>query len=137
MDFVMQDRHEILVKDFLLLVGHKQESAVGLIQFLIGERVSQLLEPVEQPVTARAGSEDYAALRHADVFGPHDLIGLALLEEAVDMYARAVGERIGSEDCFVGWNLCSEHVGDEAAGSVQLASLYAGVHAEVIVARAQ
>ena len=133
----MQDRHEVLVKDFLLLVGHNQESAVGLIQFLLGKRVSQLLEAIEQPVTAGAGGEDYAAFRHADVFGPHDLIGLTLLEEAIDMYARAVGERIGADDCLVGWNLGAEHVGDQAAGSVQLARLDAGMHAEVIGARAQ
>jgi hypothetical protein len=38
---------------------------------------------------------------------------------------------------LVGWNLDAEQVGHQAAGSIQLAGIDAGMHAKVVGARAQ
>ena len=56
-------------------------------------------------MTACARGEYDAALRHADILGPHDLVGLALFEEAIHMDSGAVRERIGADHRFVGRNL--------------------------------
>ena len=43
MELVVEDGHEILVEYLLLLVRHRQEPLVSLVQLLLRERVSQLL----------------------------------------------------------------------------------------------
>ncbi len=78
-----------------------------------------------------------AALFDAHIFRPHNFIGLALLEKAIDMDSRAVGKSIASYYSFVGRDLDAEHVGHQPAGAVQLAGVHVRVHAEEIGARAQ
>src|ERR1019366_2142558 len=136
-DLVMQNGHEILIEHFLLLVGHNQESPVRLIQLLLGERVSQLSEAIQQSVAPRAGGEHDAALPHAHILGTHDFVGLALFEESVHMDSGAVRKRVGANHCLVGWNLDAQQVGHQPAGSIELAGIDAGMHAEVVRARAQ
>ena len=47
MDLIVQDGHEVLVKDLLLLVGHDQESAVGKIELLSRRADSRACEAIE------------------------------------------------------------------------------------------
>ena len=53
------------------------------------------------------------------------------------MDSRAVGERIAADHRLVGWNLHTKQVGNQAAGSIQLARIDIGVHAKVVGARAK
>ena len=62
MDLVVEDGDEVLVEDLLFLVGDVQEALVGLFEFLLGERVAELLEAVAEAVAAGAGGQDDAAL---------------------------------------------------------------------------
>ena len=61
MDLVVQDGDQVLVEDLLLLVRHRQESLVGLVQFLLRERVAQFLQAVAQAVAAGARGQHHAA----------------------------------------------------------------------------
>ena len=62
-DFIVEDGDQILVEDLLLLVGHHQEPLIGLVQFLLRERVAELLQAVAQAVAAGARRQHHAALR--------------------------------------------------------------------------
>ena len=75
--------------------------------------------------------------RNAHILGTHDLVGLALLQESVHVDSRAVRKRVAADHGLVGRNRDAEHVGHQAAGAVELARFDAGVHAEVIAARAE
>ena len=91
-----------------------------------------------KPVAPRARRQHHAAFRHADVFGPHDLVGLALLQESVHVDSRAVRERVGADHRLVRRNLrCPACRPPAGWCGKQLARVDAGVHAEVVRARAQ
>ena len=45
---VVQQRDQVLIKHLLLLVGKREEVLVALVEFLLGERVTEFLEPVPQ-----------------------------------------------------------------------------------------
>ena len=55
----------------------------------------------------------------ADVLGPHDLVGRALLEHAVLVNARLVGEGVLADDRLVALHLDAGHVGHQPAGGHQ------------------
>src|SRR5689334_20755676 len=52
MDLVMEDGDEIFVKHLLLFVRYRQESLVGLVQFVLRESVAEFLEAIAEPVAA-------------------------------------------------------------------------------------
>src|SRR5580704_4898589 len=53
------------------------------------------------------------------------------------MNARAMREGVSAHHSFVGWHWHPEHVPNQLTGPVKLSRINAGVHAEVIAARAQ
>ena len=71
------------------------------LQLLLGQGVSHLRDPLAQGVAAGVLAQHQVGPRHADVLGPHDLVGRTLLEHPVLVDARLVGEGIAADDRLV------------------------------------
>src|SRR3546814_6583884 len=65
------------------LVRHLLEGGEGPIQRLALQREAQALCPRHERVSARMLAEHDAVGREPDILGLHDLVGLAVLEDAV------------------------------------------------------
>src|SRR3546814_13984591 len=83
------------------LVRHLLEGGEGPIQRLALQREAQALCPRHERVSARMLAEHDAVGREPDILGLHDLVGLAVLEDAVLVNARFMGEGIGADDRLV------------------------------------
>ena len=123
-------------RDLLLLVGHVLEAAEGLVELLVGELVAELGQARAQRVPAAVLAEHEVALGEADVGGLHDLEGRGLLEDAVLVDARLVGEGVAADDRLVGLHRVAGHVRDQPAGAGDLLGLDLRLGVEVVAARA-
>ncbi len=110
---------EVLVVDFLLLVGQCLEVVEQGFELLIGERVAHLGDPLPQGVAARVLAQDQVGPRHADVFWTHDLVGRAFLEHPILMDARLVGEGVASDDRLVSLDCQPGDRREHAAGGIE------------------
>ena len=81
----MNDCHQVFVENFLLLVGHREEALIGLVQLFGRKRETKLFESIAQAGAARARGQHHAALAQPDVLRQHDLVRLPVLQETVDM----------------------------------------------------
>ena len=99
---LLDHRLQILVEDFLLLVGNLQKTLVDGLELLICKRVAQLGEAMAQCRVTRARRKDNLGTGGSHVFGVDNLVGITRLEHAVLMDARAVGKGVGAHDGFVG-----------------------------------
>ena len=111
---LFDQRGDVGVVDFLLLVGQLLELVEHLLQLLAGEVVAERLGAVGQRGPAAVLAEHQVGLREADVLGPHDFVGRALLEHAVLVDAGLVGERVAADDRLVALHVHAGDVGDAA-----------------------
>ena len=100
-DLVIDQGHEILVEDLLLLVGQGLEADEGIVERVLAQIVAQLLQLLLEGVAARMLAHDEVGAEQAHVLGPHDLVGLRVLEHAVLVDAALVGERVHADDRLV------------------------------------
>ena len=105
---------EVLVIDFLLLVGKVQEVLIDLVERVALKLVAELLEAMLQCRVPAACGKDDLALACSDVCRVDDLVGVALLKHAVLMDARGVSKRISADDGFVRLHAHAGDGGDEA-----------------------
>ena len=68
------------------------------LQLLAGEMIAQRLGAIGQGRPAAVLAQHQVGLGEADVLGPHDLVGGALLEHAVLMDAGLVGKGVAADD---------------------------------------
>ena len=114
-DLVGDDGVQVLVVDDLLAVGDAQEALVDALKLLLAaEAVAQLGQPVPDPGAAGAGGKDDLGLGDADELGVNDLVGRALLQDAVLVDAGRVCEGVGADDGLVGLDEDTGHSGDHA-----------------------
>ena len=64
-------------------------------------------------------SEHQIGFGKTDIFGPHDLVGAAVLEHSILVDARLVGEGIAADDRFVALNIHAGDFADESTGRYQ------------------
>ena len=100
-DLVVDDGRDVRVEDLLLLVGDLDEPLVGLLDLVLAELVAELLAAVGEAVPARVPAEHHPRADQADRLRRHDLVRRALLEHAVHVDARLVGEGVGADDRLV------------------------------------
>ena len=96
------DGGQIAIVDGLFAIRVRDDGAVDLIELGTVERHAELLAAPLNRVAARVLAEHERRLRHADIFGPHDLVGPAILQHAVLMNASLVRECVAADDRFVG-----------------------------------
>ena len=94
--------HDVVVGDFLLLVGQVEEILVNLVQLLVVDVHAVHAQTVLQGGTSAAGCQHDAVVVDAHVLGVDNLVGLRILQHAVLMDAAAVGKGIASHDGLVG-----------------------------------
>jgi hypothetical protein len=80
--------------------------------------VAQAFQSFLEGVPPRVLPHDEPAFRHADGFGRHDFVILAVLEHAVLVDAAFVGEGVVAHDGLVGLDHEARQAGDQAAGFV-------------------
>ena len=128
---LLHHRLEVLVEDFLLLVGNLEEALVDVLELLVGEDVAQLGEAVAQRRVAGAGREDDLRAGGAHIGRVDDLVGVAGLEHAVLVDARAVGEGVGAHDGLVGLHVDAGDGAHELARARELGRHDVGVGVEL------
>ena len=127
-----QDR-QVLVVDFLLLVGQGLEVVEEGLELLLVQGKAQLGHPVAEGVAAGVLAQDQVGAGNADVLGPHDLVGRPFLEHAVLVDARFVGERVAADDRLVALHRQAGDRRDHPADGVKPLGLDSGGQAEVVV----
>ena len=85
------------------------------------ERAADLLAAALHGVAARVLAEHQRRLRHADVLGPHDFVGAAILQHAVLVNAGFVRERVAADDRLVGLDRLAGQRGEQLARRIDLA----------------
>ena len=134
-DLVLDDGFEVLVVNFLFLIGDFFEPLKGAVEFVVGEMESHLLEPGFERVPAGMFAENEARLGPADVLRPHDLVGPLVLEDPVLVDAGLVRERVVPDDRLVGLDPDAGERGHEPAGTEDLLCLDARLAIEFVPAR--
>ena len=123
---------QVLVVHFLLLVGQRLEVVEQRLELLVGQGVAHLGDPLAQGMAAGVLAQDQVGPRHADVLGPHDLVGRALLEHAVLVDARLVGEGVAAHDRLVALDGQAGDRREHPADRVEPLGLDAGRQAVVV-----
>ena len=100
----------------------RDDGPVDAIELVALERDAELLAAALHGVTAGVLAEHQRRLRHADVFGPHDLVGAAILQHAVLVNARLVREGVAADDGLVGLDGFAGERGQQLAGGEDLAA---------------
>ena len=100
-DLVLDQRLDVLVEDVLLAVGEILEAAEGVLEGVVAELEAELVQLLAEGVAAGMLAHDQRGRLHADVLGPHDLVGLRVLEHAVLVDAGFVGEGVLADDRLV------------------------------------
>ena len=93
----MHHRHQVLVEYFLFFVRDRKKTRICLIQFLGRQRKSEFLHPVAQTGTSCSRCKHNTAFPQTYIFGPHDLVCLPVLQKAVDMDTRTMGEALADD----------------------------------------
>ena len=130
-------RIQVAVEHFLLLVGQSLEAGKHLVELGLARLMAEIGQALAQRVAAGMLAEHELGAREADVLGPHDLVGLAMLEHAVLVDAGLVRERVVADDGLVARDGRADDVGEQARGRVQQRRADAGLEMEAVGARAQ
>ena len=124
MESVVQQRQQIFVEDVALLVRECRELGVERFERVRVELVSQLSIAALERVTSGVFAEYDARAAGADHFRRDDLVRQTILEHAVLMDARLVGERIPADDGFVGLRKHADFMRHHPTGSHDLAWIH-------------
>ena len=109
----------------------------AVLSDLAVDLVAELLQRRAQRVAAGVLAQHELVGVQPDRRGVHDLVGRALLEDAVLVDARLVGEGVAPDDRLVGLHRVAGQAADEAARAGDLARVDAGAQADVGLARVQ
>src|SRR5437879_4119518 len=132
---VGDDRHQVLVVDFLLPVGEALERFEGPVELRAGQRETELLEPRRERGPPGVLAEDQLVRRPPDVLGPHDLVRELLLQDAVLMDAGLVGEGVLADDRLVRLDVHARNVGEQPGGLEDLLGPDARLDSEEVLPR--
>src|SRR5690606_10512384 len=128
---------DVLVEHFLFLIRQRLEADKRVLQLLFGERVAQLLHAIAEGVAAGVLAQHQRRLGQADADWVHDLVRLAMLEDAVLVDARLVGEGVLADDGLVALDHDAGQRRDHAARRVQLGRVDARADAVIVAAGPQ
>ena len=120
---VGDDRLEIERRDLLLLVRQRLEPLERLVERVALDDEAELLQRVLERMAAGVLAEHDLVRVEADVAGIHDLERRPLLEDAVLVDARLVGERVAADDRLVRLHDVAGEARDHPAGPRQLGRL--------------
>src|SRR6185436_8118467 len=128
------DLADLLVADPLLVVAHGDEPLVDDVHLGTAQAVAEVLAAIGQGVAAAVLAQHQAALRHAHRARLDDLVGGALLEEAILVDAGLVGEGVGADDGLVGLGIDADDLGEQLAGREEVGRVDAGLEVEDVLA---
>ncbi len=128
------DGDQVVVVDEFLLVGQLLELVVDALFLVVLHGEAHPRQPRKQRVAAGVLAQHQLGPGDADVFRRHDLVGRALLHDAVLVNAGFVGEGVRADDGLVPLDDHAGHLADQTAGAVQLARVHAGPAVVVLVA---
>ena len=131
-DALVDQGHDVLVEDLLLLVGQGLEADEGIVERIVADVVAQLLQLLLEGMPAGMLAHDEVGAEEADILGPHDLVGLGVLEHAVLVDAALMGEGVRTHDRLVGLDLEAGDGGDEARGLHDLLGDDAGPEGQAV-----
>ena len=98
---LLDERQQVRVRDFLLRVGEGDRLAVDHVERLAVEVVAQLAELALEALPAGQLADRQLAAGEPDRLGRHDLVGQRVLDHAVLVDPRLVGERVAADDRLV------------------------------------
>ncbi len=117
---LLDERVEVGVGDLLLGVGERHRLAVDLVESLALELVAELVELALEAAPPRQLADRQLAAGQSDRLRGHDLVGQRVLDDAVLVDPRFVGERVPADDRLVGLDREAGQVADQPAGGGQL-----------------
>lgn len=107
------------------------------LESVVIEVEAQLSDAVAEGVSAAVFAEYEVLADITDVFGAHDFVGGAFLEDAMLVDAGFMGKGILAYDGFISLDLHSCDGGDEVAGGIEFLSDDTGANFVVIAASAE
>ena len=117
---LLDEREEVGVGDLLLRVGERDGLAVDLVERLALELVAELAELALEALPAGQLADRQLAAGQPDRLRGHDLVGQRVLDDAVLVDARFVGERVAADDRLVRLDREPGQVADQPAGRGEL-----------------
>jgi hypothetical protein len=98
---VVHQGDDVVVEDVLLLVGQFLEALEGLVQGVLAQLVAQVPSASRGRRGGRSACPSPGWWRPAHVLGPHDLVGLGVLQHPVLVDAALVGEGVLADDALL------------------------------------
>ena len=123
----VQQREQVLVEDLPLLVREGRELLVQLVERCLVQLVAELAVAPLQRVPPGVLAQHQAGTGDPHFFGADDLVGESVLQHAVLVDSRLVGERVPPHDRLVWLGEHADHVRQELAGPEQLLRIHAAV----------
>src|SRR5208337_1088017 len=108
---------------FHVLIDQRLEIVEDHLNLLVGQSVAQLGHAVAQRVPAGVLAQDEIGSRYTHVLGPHDLVSRSLLEHAVLVNSRLVGECVAADDRLVPLHEQAGDRRDHPAGGIETLGL--------------
>ena len=110
---LLDEREQVGVGDLLLGVGEGDRLAVDRVERLALEVVAELAELALEAAPAGQLADRQLAAGQPDRLRGHDLVGQRVLDHAVLVDARLVGERVAADDRLVGLDREPGQVADQ------------------------
>ena len=131
------DDLQILFVHLFLLVRQPLKAVKRMVEFLFGQPIAQLLQPLSERMPAGQLTHHQLALDEADGFRLHDLVGALLLQQSILMNPGGVRKGIGSDDSLVRLDDHTRDLADQPTGLGNLLGPDAGVGVEEVFASPQ
>ena len=113
---LLDDGQEVAVGDLLLGVGQGDHLGVDRVERLAVDVVAERVELLAQTAPAGQLADGQLAAGQPDRLRGHDLVGQRVLDDAVLVDARLVGEGVAADDGLVGLDGEAGQVADQPAG---------------------
>ena len=123
---LLDEREQVGVGDLLLRVGELDRLAVDRVERVALEVVAELAQLALQPAPAGQLADRQLAAGQPDRLRGHDLVGQRVLDDAVLVDARLVGEGVAADDRLVGLDREAGQVADQPRGRRDVLGLDAG-----------
>ncbi|MEY2727219.1 MAG: hypothetical protein RLZZ458_3086 [Planctomycetota bacterium] len=131
---VFDECSDIGIVDFLFAVCESDEVIEGALESVIVEVEAELCDAVAKGVATAVFTEHEVLADVADVFGAHDFVGGAFLEDAVLVDAGFVSKRVLANDGLVALDFHAGDGGDEVAGGIEFLGDDSGANFVVVSA---
>ena len=100
---VIDERHDILVKDLLLTIGQFLETMECILEGVVAELVAQLAQFLAEGMTPGVLAQHQVRLGEADRLRGHDLVGASVLQHAVLMDSGFGAKALAPTIALFGW----------------------------------